>query len=106
MGGGRFRLIGQLDAASVVDVLADSRQRFAEFKRIHMDLSGVTESDSAGLALVLEWFRLSRIADRKIQFHHLPPQISALARISEVEDLFGAGEVAPATAEEQTAVKV
>ena len=97
-GEGRFRVSGSLDATSVVGVLKESSSRFAAAKAVEVDLGGVTESDSSGLALLLEWLRLSRIAEQVIRFHNLPPQISALARISEVEDLFAANGdvVAPA----------
>jgi len=87
LGDGRFKVSGPLNASSVVAVLKESRGRFEAAKSIDVDLSGVTESDSSGLALLLEWLRLSRIAERAIHFHNLPPQINALARISEVEDL-------------------
>jgi phospholipid transport system transporter-binding protein len=87
LGNGRFKVSGRLNSSSVVAVLKESRSHFAESKAIDIDLSGVTESDSSGLALLLEWLRLSRIAERSIQFQNLPPQINALARISEVEDL-------------------
>jgi phospholipid transport system transporter-binding protein len=87
LGGGRFKLSGRLNANSVVSVLKESHRRFEETKTVDVDLGGVTESDSSGLALLLEWLRLSRIADRAIHFTNLPAQIGALARISEVEDL-------------------
>jgi len=90
VGSGQFRVSGQLDAASVVNVLKESRDRFAESKAVDVDLSGVTESDSAGLALLLEWLRLSRVDERLIRFHNLPPQICALAHISEVDELLAA----------------
>ena len=90
LGNGRFKLSGRLDADSVVSVLKQSHQRFAESKAVEIDLAGVTESDSSGLALLLEWLRLARIAERSIHFQHLPAQLGALARISEVEDLLAA----------------
>jgi phospholipid transport system transporter-binding protein len=89
LGSGRFRISGQLDAVSVVDILKESRELFQQSPQIEIDLGGVTESDSAGLALLLEWLRLARLTDQVMQFRNLPPQVSALARISEVEDLFG-----------------
>jgi len=99
IGGGQFRVSGQLDAASVVNVLKESRSRFAESKAVDIDLGAVTESDSAGLALLLEWLRLSRVDGRVIRFHNIPPQICALARISEVDELLAANiEDMPATA--------
>jgi len=96
LGDGRFKLSGRLDSSSVVSILKASHRLFDAVKGVDVDLSGVTESDSSGLALLLEWMRLSRIAERAIQFHNLPAQISALARISEVEDLVMPGVAASA----------
>jgi phospholipid transport system transporter-binding protein len=87
-GDGRFAISGILDAVTVIDLLKDSDRIFTGAKQVDVDLAGVTDSDSSGLALLLEWLRLARLRDQSIHFHHLPPQISALARISEVEDLF------------------
>lgn len=104
LGGGRFRVSGILDAATAAGVLEQSEERFAGTPTIEVDLAGVSESDSAGLALVLEWLRLARQRDQKIHFTHLPAQISALARISEVEDLLtanGASSSEPAAAAAQ-----
>lgn len=88
LGGGRFSVSGTLDAVTVIDLLKDSSKSFNGAPQIEVDLARVTDSDSSGLALLLEWLRLGRMRDQIIRFRNLPPQISALARISEVEDLF------------------
>jgi phospholipid transport system transporter-binding protein len=116
LGAGRFRVGGVLNAATVVDLLKQSRERFAGATRLEMDLGAVTESDSAGLALLLEWLRLARHASQQIHYVNVPAQISALARISEVDDLLAtagsggathmpqaAGEAVPLTPKTQTA---
>lgn len=91
LGGGRFRVSGVLDAATVGGLLDQSRERFRNASRLDVDLAGVSEADSAGLALLIEWMRLAKDGGAAIQFEHVPGQITALARISEVEDfLFGA----------------
>jgi len=87
LGGGRFRISGVLDATTVSGLLEQSAQSFEGQAHIDIDLAAVTESDSSGLALMIEWLRLSRLAKRQIHFENMPPQIEALARISEVEDL-------------------
>lgn len=87
LGQGRFRVSGVLDATTVTQILADSEARFDAASQIVVDLSGVTESDSSGLALLLEWLRRVRKASRQIHFESVPGQILALARISEVDDL-------------------
>jgi len=100
LGEGRFRVSGVLDASTAAHVLEESEARFTQAPKIDVDLGGVGESDSAGLALLLEWLGMARQAGKEIHFANLPAQIEALARISEVDDLIGApheaGRCAPA----------
>ncbi|MBF6309145.1 STAS domain-containing protein, partial [Nocardia farcinica] len=51
------------------------------------DLQAVTRSDSAGLALLVEWMQFARQQDRKLSFRNLPDQLRDIARISGLEDL-------------------
>ncbi len=86
---GHYRVAGVLDAATVPQLLRESEARIATASGsdVHIDLGGVTESDSAGLALLLEWLRLAKQRNVKVQFANVPRQVAALARISEVEAL-------------------
>jgi phospholipid transport system transporter-binding protein len=90
LGEGRFRVSGVLDASTAAEILEESEARFAQAPKIDVDLCGVGESDSAGLALLIEWLRIAKQSGKEIHFANLPAQIEALARISEVEDLIGA----------------
>jgi phospholipid transport system transporter-binding protein len=95
LGAGRFRISGVLDASTAREVLEQSAARFAQLKEpedLEIDLGGVGESDSAGLALLIEWLRMARQLQMAIRFANVPAQIEALARISEVEDLIGGTE--------------
>jgi phospholipid transport system transporter-binding protein len=92
LGEGRFRVNGVLNATTAGEVLEQSESHFEQFKEIDIDLGGVGDSDSAGLALLIEWLRLARQWDKAIHFANVPAQIEALARISEVEELIGGGE--------------
>ena len=92
LGAGRFRVSGVLDASTAREVLEESEARFEQFDKLDIDLGGVGESDSAGLALMIEWLRLARQWNKAIHFANVPAQIQALARISEVEDLIGGSE--------------
>ena len=96
LGSGRFRVSGVLDATTVGDLLKQSRDHFANAGPLEIDLTGVSEADSAGLALLIEWVRMAKEAGSTIRFDHVPGQISALARISEVEDLLFGSSSAPA----------
>jgi phospholipid transport system transporter-binding protein len=92
LGEGRFRVSGVLDASTAADVLEESEARFAQAPKIDIDLGGVGESDSAGLALLIEWLRVARQGGQTIRFANVPAQIEALARISEVVYLIGGAE--------------
>jgi phospholipid transport system transporter-binding protein len=87
LGGGRFRLAGVLDAATVTDLFKQSHARFAGLQTVEIDLGGVAESDSAGLALLIEWLRLGRRNNQQVKFLNIPSQITAIASISEVDEL-------------------
>jgi phospholipid transport system transporter-binding protein len=95
LGGGRFRVSGVLDASTAGEVLRQSEQRFTDSERLDVDLGGVAESDSAGLALLIEWVRWARQHKQEIRFANVPAQINALAKISEVEDLLLQAPAAP-----------
>lgn len=88
-----FRVDGVLDFATVPDLDARSATLFAGARRVIVDLSGVTAANSAGLALLLEWQRQARRADRTLFIRNLPRALASLAAMSELESCL------PATAE-------
>jgi len=55
-------------------------------------MADVREADSAGLALLLEWLSWARSVDRVLAYENVPPQILAIAQISEATELLGGGE--------------
>ena len=58
---------------------------------LEIDCSAVTVADSAGLAVLLDWMRTAKSAGRPLRYAHLPAGLTALARISEVEELLARG---------------
>ena len=70
LGAGRFRVSGVLDATTAADMLEQSEPRFAQAQEsdLEMDLGGVGESDSAGLALMIEWMRMAKQSGKQIRF--------------------------------------
>lgn len=86
--GGRFRIIGPMNFETAVSLLDQSERQFHR-PTISVDLTGVSETDSAGLALIIEWVKSARAHQRTLTFENLPAQLVALARISEVDDLLG-----------------
>jgi len=90
LGDGSFRVSGTLDARTVAAVLEEGEARFGNGSPVQVDLAGVTHSDSAGLALLIEWLRQARLRGQQIRYANVPKQIEALATISEVADLLKA----------------
>jgi phospholipid transport system transporter-binding protein len=54
-----------------------------------LDCSGVGESDSAGLAMLIDFLRNAEARGRAVEFVNLPPGILAAANISEVTPVLG-----------------
>jgi phospholipid transport system transporter-binding protein len=92
LGGGRFALRGWLSYRTARAALEKSASVFADTRVIKVDLSGVTDADSAGLALLIEWVSWARAQHREIRFFELPGEIRAIARICEVEEVLRAAE--------------
>lgn len=91
-GGGEFAIRGPLTFDTVRLVMDLSKPLFVDHDVLHIDLAEVTEGDSAGLALLLEWVNWARHYVHEIRYQNVPAQIEAIARISEVHDLLAAGE--------------
>jgi phospholipid transport system transporter-binding protein len=89
--GGRFKLVGHLGFGTAAGLLKESSRSFADDNAVAIDLSEVTDVDSAGLALLLEWLSWAQRESRQLQFENIPDKLLAIARISEVEDILCAG---------------
>jgi len=91
-GGGRFALSGQMSFDTVGQILRVSEDMFEDHTRIEVDLFEVTDTDSAGLALLLEWITWANHTVREIRFVGTPEKIDAIAKTTEVDHLLRRGE--------------
>lgn len=92
LGDGRFSLSGAMSFDTAEQILRASESLFEQHNRLELDLSGVTDTDSAGLALLLEWVTWANHTVREIRFAGMPEKIMAIARTTEVEGLLTRGE--------------
>ncbi len=83
---GRCTVQGPVTMKNVTAVLEESARVF-QGPQLIVDLSGITEVDSAALSLLLEWRRTARVAKREIEFVNLPANLRSLA------DLYGVSEL-------------
>ena len=86
-GEGRFLLAGELSFATAAQALARGSELFGKAPQLVLDLSSVTHTDSAGLALLVEWLRMARHRKQTITFRNIPEQMMAIARVSSLEDI-------------------
>lgn len=83
-------LSGELSFATAEAALEQALSAFAGGAGpVEFDLSGVTRTDSAGLALLLELARRARAAGREIRYTGAPEQVAHLARFFGVAALLG-----------------
>ncbi|MDH3758110.1 MAG: STAS domain-containing protein [Gammaproteobacteria bacterium] len=92
LGEGHFTLNGEMTFETAERILMASEEPFEQHTRIEVDLSGVTNADSAGLALLLEWITWANHTVREIRFLSMPERVLAIARTTEVEQLLKRGE--------------
>ncbi|MGB5449366.1 MAG: STAS domain-containing protein [Woeseiaceae bacterium] len=91
-GDGCFVLSGDMTFDTVDKILKASEAPFEQHSQLEIDLSGVTNSDSAGLALLLEWVTWANHTVREIRFTGMPERVMAIAKTTEVDGLLTRGE--------------
>lgn len=84
---GRLTLSGELDFASVTRLNGEALKLLGSAQAVRIDLQGIVRSDSAGLALLIEWMRVARRLGKPIQFLNIPAQMLAIARVSGLDEV-------------------
>lgn len=83
---GHFQLTGDLSFATVPQVYLEADTLFGSpATAVVLDLSHVERTDSAGLALLVEWLRQARRLHKNLHFRAIPEQLLAIAKASGVE---------------------
>ncbi len=85
---GTITLSGRLDfttAKSALSVVNEQMQAHPEASVI--DLAGVTHSNSAALALMIEWLAEAQRNNRQIQFTNIPDSLRQISTVCQVDSL-------------------
>ncbi len=94
---GVYRIDAPLTFATIPDLFRAGVERIAAATtEVEFDLQGVSTSDSAGLALLVDWLAEARARHCALRYRQAPDALLALARLSDVESLI-APEAASAT---------
>jgi phospholipid transport system transporter-binding protein len=86
---GRCLLKGAVNLETALALREEGLQLFTA-PEVTLDLSGVTEVDSAAVSLLFEWRRAALAANRSIRYVNLPENLISLARLYGVTELVGA----------------
>ena len=84
---GRLDVLGELSFETVPGLWTASQSLFPQQEEIRIDLKDVVRSDSAGLALMVEWMRAAKRDGKPIQFLNMPAQMLAIARVSSLDQV-------------------
>lgn len=87
LGNGRFLVSGELDLATAEEALDESERLFEPFQELDLDFTHIAKTDSAGLAVLIEWISRARSDGKEIYFRNVPRQVRLLAEISEVQSM-------------------
>ncbi|MBI5462643.1 MAG: STAS domain-containing protein [Gammaproteobacteria bacterium] len=83
----RLVVEGELDFTTVVRLRDAARPLLDAGAEVRVDLQGIARSDSAGLALLVDWMRAAQRLGKPIQFLNIPPQMLAIARVSSLDQV-------------------
>jgi len=79
---GHFVIDGDLTFATIDKQTLKSFSFLKAAKEITINLSRVSNTDSAGLALMIEWIKYSRQNRTQLSFKNIPEQLLNLAKLS------------------------
>ncbi|MDD5250120.1 MAG: STAS domain-containing protein [Rhodocyclaceae bacterium] len=86
--GDRIEVSGAMTMAAAAGLLAEGAAMVARSDAV-FDLSGVTEVDSSGLAVVFGWQRAAKRLNKDVRIANLPHSLRSLA------DVYGVGALLP-----------
>jgi len=84
---GHWQVSGDLNFNSVTGLWRGMSEMFESTAPLCLDLANVTRSDSAGLALLIEWLREARRKNKPLSFINIPLQMQAVANSCGVDIL-------------------
>ncbi|MGR8934756.1 MAG: STAS domain-containing protein [Gammaproteobacteria bacterium] len=88
---GRFVVSGNLTFSTIDKNAVKSFPFLRGSEPVTLDFSDVGKTDSAGLALIIEWIKFARRRHIPLLFENIPEQLLALARLSGFERLLEEG---------------
>ncbi|HHJ40236.1 MAG: hypothetical protein AXA67_06955 [Methylothermaceae bacteria B42] len=87
-GNGHFLVESDLTFFTAATLWKTSRKHLEKApSSIVIDLSNVQRIDSAGLALLVEWLRMTKQFGKTLTYRQCPPQLDPIAQVYDLESL-------------------
>lgn len=83
----RLTVTGALTFDSVAQKIIETDVLFQDSQTLEVDLSQVSKSDSAGLALLIHWLREAHQRQKTLTFSRMPQQMLAMAQATGLEQI-------------------
>lgn len=80
--GNSLQIDGELNFATVMTLWKESLGMLAAHDVLHFDFARVRSSNSAGLALLLEWLKYARSHQKKIFFKNIPAKLASIIDVA------------------------
>lgn len=81
---GVLKVSGELTFSSVSALLTESTGYFESQDELRVDLGTVSHSDTAGVALLVEWMRMAKQREAQLSFSNIPEQMWAIIEVSDL----------------------
>lgn len=78
---------GVLDFTTAGAALASVESLIKSNSSLEINLAGITQANSAGLALMIEWLAVARREQHSVTFSHVPDGLRQLAGVCQVDGL-------------------
>jgi phospholipid transport system transporter-binding protein len=84
-----FVISGELNFTTAVKLWNESLALMAKASQLNFDFSAVPSSNSAGIALLLEWVKYAKLHQKSIRFNNIPKQLRSIITVSGIEKILG-----------------
>ena len=72
---------GRIDLTNVKEACAKGRELIDTLASVRVDLSGIEQSDTSGLAMLVDWLRKAKSQHKDIVFTKMPKLMLDLGRV-------------------------
>jgi phospholipid transport system transporter-binding protein len=84
-----FVISGELNFTTAVKLWNESLVLMAKAAQLNFDFTAVTNSNSAGIALLLEWVKYAKQHQKTIRFNNIPKQLNSIIAVSGISKILG-----------------